>query len=197
MLLLQDFQLREEADDTVEGDVTHLDPMSCTGCRKHKGNEYGDLANCLQDVTQIRKKKHYGFPNAVEITSKGKRVFFTSLLKRDTAHRLLLFAWNKSRQASFTCQHSICTCPPQRENGSRGTNYIALSSDLTLQPLRQAVRRLQGGYALPLPALLKQTFKQDISSAAQCSCHADIRCHLQMILRLQSLPQSALWTSRR
>ena len=50
----------------------------------------------LQDVTAIRKKKHYGFPNSIEIVWKGKKDFFTSFLKRDNAHKLLNYAWSKS-----------------------------------------------------------------------------------------------------
>jgi len=50
----------------------------------------------LQDVTQVHKKKHYGFPNSVEIVWRGKRDVFTSFLKRDNAYRILTFVWSKS-----------------------------------------------------------------------------------------------------
>ena len=52
--------------------------------------------HALQDVTAIRKKKHYGFPNSIEIVWKGKKDFFTSFLKRDATHKLLSYAWSKS-----------------------------------------------------------------------------------------------------
>lgn len=49
-----------------------------------------------QVVTQIRKKKHLGFSNSLDIVWKGKRDTFTSFLKRDNAHKILRYAWSKS-----------------------------------------------------------------------------------------------------
>jgi hypothetical protein len=41
----------------------------------------------LSEVTEVRKKKHLGFANSIEITVDGKREFFTSFLAREEAHR--------------------------------------------------------------------------------------------------------------
>ena len=41
----------------------------------------------LSEVTEVRKKKHLGFANSIEVTVGGKREFFTSFLAREEAHR--------------------------------------------------------------------------------------------------------------
>eukprot|EP00884_Botryococcus_braunii_P008439 jgi/Botrbrau1/17597/Bobra.0166s0036.1 len=50
----------------------------------------------LKDVTSVRKRKNYGFPNTVEIIWRGKKEFFTSFLSRDDAYRLIIIAWHQS-----------------------------------------------------------------------------------------------------
>ena len=41
----------------------------------------------LERVTDIRKKKHIGFPNSIEVTCDGKREFFASFMAREEAFR--------------------------------------------------------------------------------------------------------------
>ena len=48
----------------------------------------------------MRKRRHCGFPNSIEILWRGgKREFFTSFLSRDEAFRLIMMAWHNNRQA--------------------------------------------------------------------------------------------------
>ena len=52
----------------------------------------------LQEVTNVRKKRHCGFPNSIEILWRGgKREFLTSFLSRDEAYRLIVIAWHNNR----------------------------------------------------------------------------------------------------
>ena len=49
----------------------------------------------------MRKRRHCGFPNSIEILWRGgKREFFTSFLSRDEAFRLIMMAWHNNRQAT-------------------------------------------------------------------------------------------------
>lgn len=54
------------------------------------------LGRDFQDVTSVRKRKNYGFPNTIEIIWRGKKEFFTSFLSRDDAYRLIIMAWHQS-----------------------------------------------------------------------------------------------------
>ena len=52
----------------------------------------------LQEVTNVRKRRHCGFPNSIEILWRGgKREFLTSFLSRDEAYRLIMIAWHNNR----------------------------------------------------------------------------------------------------
>jgi hypothetical protein len=52
----------------------------------------------LQEVTNVRKRRHCGFPNSIEIFWRGgKREFLTSFLSRDEAYRLVMIAWHNNR----------------------------------------------------------------------------------------------------
>ena len=49
----------------------------------------------------MRKRRHCGFPNSIEVLWRGgKREFFTSFLSRDEAFRLIMMAWHNNRQAT-------------------------------------------------------------------------------------------------
>ncbi|CAL8460897.1 g428 [Coccomyxa elongata] len=51
----------------------------------------------LKEVTNVRKRRHCGFPNSIEIIWRGgKREFFTSFLSRDDAYRLVMMAWHQN-----------------------------------------------------------------------------------------------------
>eukprot|EP01025_Chloroclados_australasicus_P036695 TRINITY_DN3739_c0_g1_i5.p1 TRINITY_DN3739_c0_g1~~TRINITY_DN3739_c0_g1_i5.p1 ORF type:complete len:686 (+),score=67.52 TRINITY_DN3739_c0_g1_i5:148-2058(+) len=53
----------------------------------------------MADVTYLRKRRHYGFPNSIEIVhgQNDKTEFFTSFLARDEAYQLLLTTWGQSK----------------------------------------------------------------------------------------------------
>ncbi|GMH39911.1 hypothetical protein BSKO_07815 [Bryopsis sp. KO-2023] len=51
----------------------------------------------MREITDVAKKRNYGFPNSIQIGWKGKREFFTSFLSRDDAYVLIVNAWNQAR----------------------------------------------------------------------------------------------------
>lgn len=51
----------------------------------------------LQEVSEVSKKRNYGFPNSIQIAWKGKKEFFTSFLSRDDAFTLIANAWNQTK----------------------------------------------------------------------------------------------------
>lgn len=51
----------------------------------------------LMEVSEVSKKRNYGFPNSIQIAWKGKKEFFTSFLSRDDAFTLIANAWNQAR----------------------------------------------------------------------------------------------------
>ncbi len=54
------------------------------------------LLLAMQEVTQLRKKKYYGFSNSIGVVWRGKSDVFSSFLKRDSAYKILSYAWSKS-----------------------------------------------------------------------------------------------------
>lgn len=59
----------------------------------------------------MRKRRHCGFPNSIEIIWRGgKREFFTSFLSRDDAYRLVMMAWHQNRCSFPTLQMLACEC---------------------------------------------------------------------------------------
>ncbi|CAD7699391.1 unnamed protein product [Ostreobium quekettii] len=58
----------------------------------------------LVEVSEISKKRHYGFPNSIRIVWNGKKEFFTSFLSREDAYALLINVWNQAQLAAQTLE---------------------------------------------------------------------------------------------
>lgn len=63
----------------------------------------------FSEITAIKKRKHYGFPNSIEVMwHGGKREFFTSFLSRDDAYELLLYLWHQDRCVLCVALLTMC-----------------------------------------------------------------------------------------
>lgn len=102
----------------------------------------------FSEITAIKKRKNYGFPNSIEIMwLGGQREFFTSFLSRDDAYELLLYLWHQDRCAM------MCII------------------DMVQQQTHSAYAKLFAG------ALPKQRLPKGACVSRICYCHTVIDCH--------------------
>ncbi|KAK9823329.1 hypothetical protein WJX72_001963 [[Myrmecia] bisecta] len=113
-MVMDDFHCALQKKLLLQGRMYVFERTVCFHC-----NLFGytkDKVIPLEEVTSVRKRKNYGFPNSIEIIWRGKKEFFTSFLSREDAYRLIMCAWH---QCSPIARHALETHRPSKGTGHR------------------------------------------------------------------------------
>lgn len=97
----------------------------------------------MVEITDVAKKRNYGFPNSIQIGWKGKREFFTSFLSRDDAYILIVNAWNQARLCRSS-EQSVADHPHERRRHSEPGSPRSREPDADEEPPSDSLRNSGG-----------------------------------------------------
>ncbi|CAM6091243.1 unnamed protein product [Calypogeia fissa] len=116
----------------------------------------------LKDITCVRKAKTAGvFPNAIEITSWGKKHFFASFLSRDEAYRLIINGWSQHSgyaRIFLGSHYSPMSSPPSQgrnsiDSGGLSSSWRSPQRAASIQPEEtDTPRTMEEGPSLEAPS---------------------------------------------